>query len=73
MAPQGPWRDGKAHASRLLSVSSANKRTCRGSPASVPHEGFQVQIHRDIFGRCDRDADGAGKAVNAGVYHVAFT
>lgn len=55
-----------------LSVSSANKRACRGSPAPVTHEGLQVQIHRDIFGRCDRDADGAGKAVDAGVHHVAL-
>lgn len=47
--------------------------TCKGSPASVTHKGFQVQIHRHIFGRRNWDADGAGKVVNAGMYHMAFT
>lgn len=41
--------------------------------ASVTHEGFQVQIHRDVFGRCNWYPDGAGKVVSAGVDHVAFT
>lgn len=45
----------------------------KGSPASVTHEDFQVQIHRDIFGRGDWDTDGAGKVVDAGVDHMAFT
>lgn len=48
-------------------------RDGEGSPAPVTHEGFQVQVHGDVFGRCDGDADGAGKVVNAGVHHVAFT
>lgn len=46
---------------------------CEGSPAPVAHEGFQVQVHGDVLGRCDGDADGAGEVVDTGVHHVAFT
>lgn len=41
--------------------------------APVAHEGFQVQVHGDVLGRCDGDADGAGEVVDTGVHHVAFT
>lgn len=73
LAPRTPWHNGKIYTSHhpLRAVWKWTV-TCKGSPASVTHEGFQVQIHRDIFGRCNWDADGAGEVVNAGVDHVAF-
>jgi len=47
--------------------------TTQNSPVSVTHKGFDVQIHRDIFGWSKRNANTAGEVLETGVDHVALS
>lgn len=41
-------------------------------PAFASHKSFDVQIHRDVFGRDDGDAHTAGQILGAGVHHMTL-
>lgn len=69
-----PWDKAWNH---IIAVSwphsSGDQERSQNSPVSVTHKGFDVQIHRDIFGWSKGNTNTAREILGTGVDHMALS